>query len=175
MSGARYLIRRHAVVLALLVASLAVSEQAKAACDPTSPVSNTTVTCTGLSRNGNDGYGTAADTGNTYNVLSSASVLGTDIGLTFSAGTVNNSGDILGGQAGISAGTTATVNNSGSILGTGANSAGISAGTAATVNNRTISCTSTDVSGSSRAASTTNGANRPDARNRNSPLTIRPQ
>ena len=112
-----------------------------------------------LSRNGNDGYGTAADTGNTYNVLSCASVLGTNIGLTFSAGTVNNSGDILGGQAGISAGNTATVNNSGSILGTGANSAGISAGTAATVNNSgSISGTGANSVGIGATTATVNNA-----------------
>jgi len=64
MSGARYLTRRHAIVLALLVVSLAVSERAKAACDPASPVNNATVTCINATTNanGNNGYGTSADT-----------------------------------------------------------------------------------------------------------------
>src|SRR5262245_12013059 len=109
MSGASYLIRRHANVLALLTASLAVSEQARAACDPTSPVSDRTVTCTGPTRNtspnGMNGYGTDTDVGNTINVLSGATVAGTNRGLTFSTGAVNNSGTIFGGAFGIEAST----------------------------------------------------------------------
>jgi len=141
MSGASYLIRRHTNVLVLLVASLAVSEQAKAACDPTSPVSDRTVTCTGTTTNanGNNGYGTAADTGNTYNVLSGASVTGTNIGLIFNTGAVNNSGAITGtgaGSFGIFAATVNVTANGGTISG---GIAGISAATAHVTNAGSIS------------------------------------
>src|SRR5262245_28811526 len=147
MSGASYLIRRHASVLALLTASLAVSEQAKAACDQPSGVSNTTVNCSGTttntSPNGMNGYGTETDVGNTINVLSGATVTGTNKGLTFSTGAVNNSGTIFGGAFGIEASTTATVNNAGAISG---RIAGINANITATVNN-TGSITGTGAAG----------------------------
>ena len=45
--SARYSPLRSTRTLALLIASLAASGQAEAACDPPAPVSNTTVTCTG--------------------------------------------------------------------------------------------------------------------------------
>lgn len=95
-----------------------------AACDPASPVSNVTVTCTGTTTNANgtNGYGTAGDTGNTYNIVSGASVSGTDNGLVFFLlGTVNNFGTITGAGANRSGifGETGTVNNSGRISGSG--------------------------------------------------------
>ena len=80
--------------LALLIASFAVVDGANAACAPASPVNNVTVTCTGATTdaNGTTGYGT--NTGNTYNILSGATVTG--IGLRFNnLGTISNSGMLL--------------------------------------------------------------------------------
>src|SRR5882724_6235895 len=90
------LVRRPAVALALLIAPFAAAERAQAACAPTSPVNNATVTCTGTTNNQNNpfGYGTVADTGNTINVQSGASVTGTDVGVVFHDGTINNVGSI---------------------------------------------------------------------------------
>src|SRR4051812_40775015 len=100
-SSARYLTQRRATLLALLPATLMASDRALAACDPTSPVNNATVTCTGatVNQNGNVGYGSSGDTGNTYNILSGASVTGT-VGLEFESGTVLNSGTLNGGTNG---------------------------------------------------------------------------
>jgi uncharacterized protein with beta-barrel porin domain len=101
--------------LALLIVPLAMLDRAEAACAPTSPVNDTTVTCTGATtdQNGTTGYGTADDTGNTYNILSGATLTGTLVGLRFNRGTVNNSGTISGtfGVNGIDV----VVNNSGTI------------------------------------------------------------
>src|SRR5215471_8025186 len=86
-----------AIAPALLLASFAAGGEARAACTPTSPISDTTVTCTDATpnQNGNGiGYGTATDTGNTYNIVASASVTGDARGLVFSSGTVDNAGSI---------------------------------------------------------------------------------
>ena len=101
--------------LALLIVPLAMLDRAEAACAPTSPVNDTTVTCTGATtdQNGTTGYGTAADTGNTYNILSGATLTGTLVGLRFDRGTVNNSGTISGAN-GVN-GIDVVVNNSGTI------------------------------------------------------------
>ena len=119
--------------LALLMAPFAVVDGANAACAPTSPVDNTTVTCTGATanQNGTDGYGTINDIGNTYNILSGASITGANAGLFFNtAGTVNNFGTITGAgllnTGGILVFNNGTVNNSGAISATGAVSTGIS-------------------------------------------------
>src|SRR5215471_14513226 len=130
-------ISRRAIAPALLLASFAAGREARADCTPTSPVSGsgTTVTCrdTTTNQNGTTGYGTATDTGNTYNIVSGASVTGDVKGLVFTRGTVNNAGTITGTNAeGISAGTTAGVINTGTILGAGA---GIVAGSTAKVDN----------------------------------------
>jgi hypothetical protein len=92
----RHFILRHVIRLAPLIALVAAVDRAEAACDPVSPVSNVTVTCTGTTTNANgtNGYGTSSDTtgdtGNTYNIVSGASVSGTDNGLRFfTLGTVN--------------------------------------------------------------------------------------
>ncbi|MEH2554187.1 uncharacterized protein with beta-barrel porin domain [Bradyrhizobium algeriense] len=127
MSGGSYLIRRHAIALVPLIASVG---QAQAACDPPAPVNNTTVTCTGttINANGTTGYGTNNDNGNTYNIVAGASVTGADAGLRFrDLGTVNNSGTIAstGATGGISVQINGTVNNSGVILATGTGSDGI--------------------------------------------------
>jgi hypothetical protein len=130
--------------LALLIAPLAVADRANAACAPTSPVNNTTVTCSGVTadQNGPDGYGTPGDKGNTYNILSGASVTGTNFGLFFEDfGTVNNSGTIAGANNdGIFGLVRGTVNNSGVISATGAGSAGVNFnGTGSVVNSGSIS------------------------------------
>jgi hypothetical protein len=107
--------------LALLVLPLATLDRAQAAnnCNATSPVDSTIITCTGATSgaNGTTGYGTDTDTGNTYNILSGASVTGTLVGLAFSGGTVNNFGAISGVTQGIEAATAAIVNNAGTIFG----------------------------------------------------------
>ena len=151
MSGAGHLIRRHAVALVPLVALVMASEQAKAACTPAAPVNDTKVTCSGTTnnQNGTTGYGTALDTGNTYNILSGASVTGTGLGLQFGGldNVLNNFGTITGAGdnnvsdgGGIDSGVRATINNAGTISGTGANSFGIfNLGTAVITNSGTIS------------------------------------
>jgi hypothetical protein len=64
---------------------------------------------------------------NTYNILSGASVSGTDNGLSFfTRGTVNNSGTITGGDTGVRGEAVGTVNNSGVISATGSFGLGIS-------------------------------------------------
>lgn len=120
--------------MALLIAPIAVVDRADAACAPASSVSNATVTCSGatVDQDGTVGYGTNNDRGNTYNILSGASVTGTDIGLFFNdLGAINNSGTISGAGVGNSGGIVSAgngnVNNAvaGVISGTGANSNGI--------------------------------------------------
>jgi uncharacterized protein with beta-barrel porin domain len=132
--------------LALLIAPFAVVDGANAACAPTSPVNDRTVTCSGATtnQNGTDGYGTNSDTGNTYNILSGASITGTNFGLRFNTlGTVNNSGTITGAgtnEGGVFGLVRGTVNNSGVISATGADSAGVSVfGTGSVVNSGSIS------------------------------------
>lgn len=107
-------------------------------CTPTAPVNNATITCTGATTNtnGNVGFGTAADIGNTYNINSAAAITGDTIGLLFGVGTVNvdAQGSIQGTNAGSSgiSGNTATVTNFGLI---GGASSGISAVTLTLTNN----------------------------------------
>ncbi|MBX9647467.1 MAG: hypothetical protein K2X57_10465, partial [Xanthobacteraceae bacterium] len=139
--GPKANLRRHAIMLGLL-SSCAVVGQAKAACTPNAPVSNTTVTCSGTTTDQNpfNGYGTAADTGNTYNILSGASLTGTANGLVFDRGTVNNVGSIAtGGSSGIVGSTDAVVNNSGTVSTTGANGNGIISPSLHVLNSGTIS------------------------------------
>jgi hypothetical protein len=72
-------------LFALLVVPFMAVDRAEAACASTAPVNNITITCTGatIDANGTDGYGTNSDKGNTYNILSGASVTGTNFGLRF--------------------------------------------------------------------------------------------
>jgi hypothetical protein len=115
--------RGHA--LALLVVPFAMLDRAQAACAPTSPVNNTIVECTGATtdQNGANGYGsggdsTPSDNGNTYNIVSGASLTGTRIGLLFdNALIINNSGTITGGSFDGVRGTAGVVNNFGVISG----------------------------------------------------------
>jgi uncharacterized protein with beta-barrel porin domain len=122
MPGASYLRLRYAIALAMSTAPFIALDRADAACDPVTssanPIVNTTVTCTGTTpdQNGNTGYGVKQDKGNTYNILSGASVTGTSDGMVFSGGIVNNSGTISAGSGfGIESFNDAVVNNFGII------------------------------------------------------------
>ena len=70
----RHSMLRHAIGLAPLIALAVPVDRAEAACDPASPVNDTVVTCTGTTSNGATGFGNSSDTGNTYNIVSGASV-----------------------------------------------------------------------------------------------------
>jgi hypothetical protein len=145
LANPKLLTGRHALMLAVTIAALAMAGQADAACDPVSPITinGAIVTCTGATdgQNGNGtiGYGTETDSGNTINVLSGASVTGTLEGVLLHDGTINNDGLIEAtGTFGIAidAGT-ATVNNSssGTIRANGAGAAAIGANQDADVTN----------------------------------------
>jgi uncharacterized protein with beta-barrel porin domain len=122
-------------VPALLVTGyLVTADRAFAACAPSSPVNNATITCTGptFGQNGPTGYGTATDIGNIIVVQTGASVSGTSNGVRLQAGTVNNFGGIFGGASaamppGVGIlGDNINVTNSGTVTG-GANGSGITA------------------------------------------------
>ena len=127
--GARHFSLRHAIALAPLIAPLAGFDRAEAACDATSPVNNTVVTCTGTTTdaNGTTGFGDRFDNGNTYNIVSGASVTGTFDGLAFGRGTVNNSGTISGERLRHLRQQQAVVNNSGTISANGFHGNGVGA------------------------------------------------
>ena len=163
--GVSYLKPRYAIALALLIAAFAASDRAEAFNDcspPTSaatPLTNTTVTCTGTTtnQNGTSGFGVPEDKGNTINVQSGASVIGTNIGINTSSGffsdteTINNSGTISGASGIV--GTFAFVNNNAgaTISGSGANGSGIFIDSQGTVTN------SGTISGTGRGVSVQNG------------------
>ena len=125
--GTSYLRLRYAIVPAMLMASFAAAGQAEAACDPATsaanPLINTTVTCTGATagQNSTTGYGVKEDKGNTINVLSGASVNGTNFGIDINnvsfadPETINNSGTISG-ASGISGGFGNVNNNAGATI-----------------------------------------------------------
>jgi outer membrane autotransporter protein len=143
VAGPKLDLRRHALMLALGLAPFAMSGQAKADCTPPSSASNTTVTCTGTTSHDPFGYGTFNDTGNTYNILSGASLTGTQVGLALQSGIVNNFGAISATGAdgvGILAGEDVTVHNAGAISAIGRDSFGIlTEGSATVINAGTIS------------------------------------
>src|SRR5262249_38897553 len=121
---------RLVVAPALLIAPFVAIDRAAAACDPPSPVSGQTVTCTDTTGSPNVpvGFGTRDDTGNTYNVQPGASVTGKDEGLLFRDGTVRNFGTIKAGDDGlaIAALTKADVTNfAGGTIQAGAGGTGI--------------------------------------------------
>jgi hypothetical protein len=145
-------LRRHALMPTLLIASVAAFDCAEAACTPASPVNNTTVTCTGrtTNQNGSNGYGTANDNNNTYNIQAGATVTGDGFGVVFGmGGTVNNTGTVTGG-IGIN-GRDATINNMSTGVITG-DTSGIQA-TAATIRNAgLISATGVSATGGTGVA-----------------------
>jgi hypothetical protein len=123
MWGVSALTLRRGMVLMPLAALAASIERAEAACDAISPIATPiTVTCTGpipTSANGDTGFGSASDSGSTYNIAPGASITGTNFGLQFNDGTVNVAGNssITGGIEGIFASSVATVNNAGAVEG----------------------------------------------------------
>jgi hypothetical protein len=147
VSGPNPILRRHALMQALLISSLAMSGCAEAACTPASPVNNTVVTCTGktTNQNGTNGYGTVNDNNNTYNIEAGATVTGDGFGLVFGTGaTVNNDGTIRGG-IGID-GSDATINNTSTGIITG-DTKGIAAMTATVRNAGLISAMGVSATG----------------------------
>jgi outer membrane autotransporter protein len=123
VAGPRLMLRRHALMLALLIAPFAAVGQAEAGCQASSaatPLINATVTCTDTTTNNPTGFGTTADDNNTYNIVAGANVTGNATGVQFGNGaTFNISGTVAGGADGI-VGTVATINNfsTGRIAGT---------------------------------------------------------
>jgi uncharacterized protein with beta-barrel porin domain len=131
--------RRVAIAAAALLAVLMGSEGAQALCTPPSPVNNAAVTCTGTTtdQNGNVGYGTGADHGNTITVTPGASVTGSNTGIFFNTGTILNSGAITGTtNNGVFANSALTLTNSGTV--SAAAAAVVSLGTATVTNSGTI-------------------------------------
>ena len=119
---------QRALMPGLLLASCAALGQAQAACTPDAPVNNGTVTCTGTTSGGAIGYGTAGDTGNTYNIVSGAIVTGTNSGLLLKDGKIDNSGRIEAtvGSIGIDAENVDVTNRAGGVIsgpGSGINAA----------------------------------------------------
>jgi uncharacterized protein with beta-barrel porin domain len=130
-------------VLAFLIAALVAIGRAEAACSPNAPVNNANITCSGVTngQNGNAGYGTSADTGNTITVQPSASVTGTSFGVILQSGTVDNFGGVFGGALsptgiGIQA-NSITLTNSGTISG-GVSGTGIIASDVNVINSGNI-------------------------------------
>ena len=127
--------------LALMIAPFAMMTRAEATCAPTSPVNGTIVTCTGatVDQDGASGFGNLSDTGNTYNIVAGASVTGSNTGLIFSRGVINNSGTISGNALfGVFGNNDAVVNNSGTISANGANATGVSSLSLHVTNSGTI-------------------------------------
>ena len=108
------------LVLLPLLAKSALADGCTPVTSTASPVTNSTVTCTGVTINQNTalgfniGYGTFNETGNTIDVQTTASVTGDSFGLGLADGnTVNNSGLVTGGSVGVvtTTGSTVTINN----------------------------------------------------------------
>jgi len=89
--------RRHAMMLALLIASFAASERAQAKCDPPAG-DNVTATCTGTTSNPNNGFGSGNNLNTT--VVQGATVTGIanadSVGIFFNTGSMTNFGVISG-------------------------------------------------------------------------------
>ena len=150
-AGPGLALRRRAMMLGLLVASLAASERAQAQCAPPAG-SNVTATCTGTTLNQNppNGFGTGTEDNLNTTVVQGATVTGNANangtaaafanGIFFNTGSVTSSGAISGigtdNGSGIRANDSATVTNSNTISGTGGTlGVGIFANTATVTNN----------------------------------------
>src|SRR5882672_2146302 len=161
-AGPGLAMRRHAMMLGLLIASVAASERAQADCNPptsaANPLLNATVTCTGATLNQNppNGFGTGNEDNLNTTVVQGATVTGTadananSVGIFFNTGSVTNFGTIsgIGGAGrsgfGIRVLDSATVTNSGTISGTPGIKGlgiGIAANSATVFNSGTISGT----------------------------------
>ena len=125
VAGPKLDLRRHALMLALGLAPFAMLDRAEACTvngSPSSFASKSVVDCTGTTtntgQNGQNGYGSANDTGNTYFVHSGASVVGNTFGILFGGldETFTVDGTVAGGVVGIGGGSRSsvvTVTNSG--------------------------------------------------------------
>jgi hypothetical protein len=104
--------RRHALMLALGLAPFAMAGRAEACTvggSPSSFASHAVVDCTGTTAesgaSGQDGYGSANDTGNTYFVHSGASVVGNRFGIVYGGdGTFTVDGEVRGATSASAAG-----------------------------------------------------------------------
>ncbi|HEY2876020.1 MAG TPA: hypothetical protein VGJ56_29155, partial [Reyranella sp.] len=111
------------VALGVGCAMLMQVSEAEAICNPTAPVNDATVVCSGVTTNQNrvEGYGTGGEHGLKINVQSGASVTGDGLGFDLGgSNTINNSGNISGGDGGIFTGVNgdtgpSTIFNSGTI------------------------------------------------------------
>lgn len=180
-----------ALMPGLLLASCAALGQAQAACTPDAPVNSTTVTCTGTTSGGNTGYGTAGDKGNTYNVVSGATVTGAINGLLLGDGKVDNvgrieatesdgsairadgadvtsvtnrSGGVISGQGHGIFMTSVTLDNAGRVEATGGAGGAVSAVVSAIVNNRSGGVISGGLIGIDAGTVTLDNAGRVEAR-----------
>ena len=116
-----------ALAAAVFTAALLVDSGAWAACNPTAPVSNTTVTCaTTTNQNGTNGYGTGAENNDTINVIAGATVTGTNNGLSIGdknivniAPTATVTGTVSGIIPNSATAGTLMVNNQGTVSATG--------------------------------------------------------
>src|SRR5713101_7338594 len=91
VAGPKLMLRRHAMMLALLIAPFAAVGQAQAACLPPSTASNNpNVACTGDTKNSSpdhlNGYGTINDNNNTYYINAGATVTGDRSGIVLGTG-----------------------------------------------------------------------------------------
>jgi outer membrane autotransporter protein len=153
-----------------LAAALWPASQAEAACNPPAAGANPsgqTVNCslTTTNQNNPDGYGTSGQNTDTVNVLTGASVTGTNFGFNLGADNIINlatGSSVTGGNQGVFAtgGTTAVNNNGGTISanGSGPNAIGLSiSGSTLTLNNTgTVSATTSAVNGFASAVDATN-------------------
>ena len=121
--------------VAFPVTTSALTGHVNAGCAPATPVTDTTVTCTGATynQNGTSGYGDANSTRNTINVANGASVTGTNVGIvtngfffgSFSDATTINNFGVISGATGIEGNSGVVNNNTGAtIAGTGAGGIG---------------------------------------------------
>ena len=104
---------------ALALAVMAPVRHAQAACVPAAPVSNVSVSCTGVTvdQNGTNGYGAGAENNLNISVATGASVSGDTNGFDLGSGnTLNNSGTITGGTGAGIIGDVTVINNASGVI-----------------------------------------------------------